>query len=112
MSEQQKQADNRARATTDEFRAFVREGWAPRFTGVLHHDGSLRAHVVSEELEHGFLHAVLLELWRAHGVAWLINTSFNGPGEPMVHRHDDALPLARRLGLDAVVIHGSLHRCR
>ena len=30
MSEQQKQADNRARATTDEFRAFVKEGWAPR----------------------------------------------------------------------------------
>ena len=30
VSEQQKQADNRARATTDEFRAFVAEGWAPR----------------------------------------------------------------------------------
>lgn len=29
VSEQQ-QADNRARATTDEFRAFVRDGWAPR----------------------------------------------------------------------------------
>lgn len=30
VSEQQKQADNRGRATTDEFRAFVREDWAPR----------------------------------------------------------------------------------
>ena len=30
MSEEQQQADNRARATTDEFRAFVRDGWAPR----------------------------------------------------------------------------------
>ena len=30
MSEEQQQADNRARATTDEFRAFVREDWAPR----------------------------------------------------------------------------------
>ena len=30
MSEQQKQADNRARATTDELRAFIREDWAPR----------------------------------------------------------------------------------
>ncbi|GAA4411848.1 aminopeptidase P family protein [Fodinibacter luteus] len=30
MSEQQRQADNRGRSTTDEFRAFVREGWAPR----------------------------------------------------------------------------------
>ena len=34
VSEQQKQADNRARATTDEFRAFVKEGWAPRHSTV------------------------------------------------------------------------------
>ncbi|HET9020669.1 MAG TPA: aminopeptidase P family protein [Ornithinibacter sp.] len=34
MSEEQTQADNRARATTDEFRAFVRDGWAPRRSGV------------------------------------------------------------------------------
>ncbi|MGK4008500.1 carbamoyltransferase C-terminal domain-containing protein [Sorangium sp. So ce1036] len=89
----------------------LRHGWGPRFAGVLHHDGSLRAQVVPDDPEHAFLHAVLLELWRAHGVAGLINTSFNGPGEPMVHRHEDAQELARRLGLDAVVIHGSLHRC-
>ncbi len=30
MSEEQKQAENRARPTTDEFRAFVKEDWAPR----------------------------------------------------------------------------------
>ncbi|MBM6405153.1 aminopeptidase P family protein [Phycicoccus sp. CSK15P-2] len=30
MSEEQKQADNRARSTTDELRAFIREGWAAR----------------------------------------------------------------------------------
>ena len=30
MSEDQKQADNRSRTTTDELRAFIREGWAPR----------------------------------------------------------------------------------
>ncbi|MEO6791370.1 MAG: aminopeptidase P family protein [Ornithinibacter sp.] len=30
MSEEQKQAENRARPTTEEFRSFVREGWAPR----------------------------------------------------------------------------------
>ncbi len=30
MSEEQKKADNRARPTTEEFRAFVREDWAPR----------------------------------------------------------------------------------
>ena len=30
MSEEQKKADNRGRFTTDEFRAFVKSGWAPR----------------------------------------------------------------------------------
>lgn len=30
VSEEQKQADNRARATTDELRAFIQEDWAPR----------------------------------------------------------------------------------
>jgi Xaa-Pro aminopeptidase len=30
VSEQQKQAENRARPTTEEFRSFVREDWAPR----------------------------------------------------------------------------------
>jgi Xaa-Pro aminopeptidase len=30
VSEQQKQADNRGRSTTDELRAFIREDWAPR----------------------------------------------------------------------------------
>ncbi|MFN8097520.1 MAG: aminopeptidase P family protein [Dermatophilaceae bacterium] len=30
MSEEQKVADNRSRETTDELRAFIRQGWAPR----------------------------------------------------------------------------------
>jgi hypothetical protein len=33
VSEEQKQSDNRARPTTDEFRAFVAEDWAPRAPG-------------------------------------------------------------------------------
>ena len=32
VSEEQKKADNRSRVTTDEFRAFVKSGWAPRST--------------------------------------------------------------------------------
>jgi Xaa-Pro aminopeptidase len=34
MSEEQKQAENRARPTTEEFRAFVKEDWATRRTSV------------------------------------------------------------------------------
>ena len=34
QSEHSEEPDNRGRATTDEFRAFVRDGWAPRRPGV------------------------------------------------------------------------------
>jgi Xaa-Pro aminopeptidase len=33
VSEQQQQSDNRSRPTTDEFRTFVAEDWAPRRPG-------------------------------------------------------------------------------
>lgn len=89
----------------------LRPGWEARFAGVLHADGSLRAQVIREDdPEQTFLAAVLARLWRTHGIAGLINTSFNGPGEPILHRPEDALECGRRLGLDGVVIDGSLHR--
>ena len=85
----------------------LRPGWEPRFAGVVHVDGTLRAQVVRDD---PFLEALLTRLWRVHGVAGLLNTSFNGPGEPIVHTRADALACARRLPLDGVVIDGSLHR--
>ena len=85
--------------------------WYDRFAGVLHADGSLRPQIVrADDPDQRFLHAVLTCLWERHGVSGLINTSFNGPGEPIVQRPEDALDCGRRLGLDGVVIHGSLHR--
>lgn len=83
------------------------EGWARKFEGVVHADGTLRAQVVGDD---PFLVGVLRSLWERHQVAGLINTSFNGPGEPIVHTRHDAVECARRLALDGVVIDGSLHR--
>ncbi|MDB4929962.1 MAG: hypothetical protein JWM10_2446 [Myxococcaceae bacterium] len=89
----------------------LRPEWRARFAGVVHADGTIRAQVVrSDDPEQAFLAAVLRRLWQRHGVAGLINTSFNGPGEPMLNRPEDALASARRLGLDGVVMDGSLYR--
>lgn len=85
----------------------LRPGWERHFGGVLHADGTLRAQVVADD---PFLVGLLRRLWTRHEVAGLINTSFNGRGEPIVHTSTDALDCARRLGLDGVVIDGSLHR--
>jgi len=89
----------------------LRPGWESRFAGVVHADGSLRAQVLREDdPDQRFLSALLTRLWERHGIAGLINTSFNGPGEPIVDRPEDALACARTLGLDGVVIHGSIYR--
>lgn len=89
----------------------LRPDWLPRFSGVVHADGTIRAQVIgANDPEQAFLALVLRRLWQRHGVAGLINTSFNGPGEPMVNRPEDALSCARRLGLDGVLVDGSLHR--
>lgn len=86
----------------------LRPGWEERFRGVVHTDGTLRPQVVSES--DTFLAALLRRLWHHYEIAGLINTSFNGPGEPMVHTRADALACAQRLGLDGVVIDGALRR--
>ncbi|MBL8634342.1 MAG: hypothetical protein JNM40_14055 [Myxococcales bacterium] len=89
----------------------VQTSYHAQLAGVLHKDGTVRAQVVNRDDEdNAFLYALLLRLWQSHGIAALINTSFNVRGQPILHRHEDALPAARSMGLDAVVIHGSLHR--
>jgi carbamoyltransferase len=88
----------------------VQPRWRQALQGVVHDDGSVRAQIVRPEDGNTWMHALLEMLWRDHGVPALINTSFNGPGKPIVQRHADALQVAGDLGLDGVVLHGSLHR--
>lgn len=88
----------------------VRDAWRPALRGVLHTDGSVRAQVVPDDGTNPWMHALLHHLWTEHGVPALINTSFNGPGQPIVQRREEALATGRTLGLDGVVVHGSLHR--
>ena len=88
----------------------VEPSWREQLAGVIHLDGSVRAQVVTDDGHNRWLHRLLRLLWRRDGIPALINTSFNGPGEPIVQRHADARACATRLGIDGVVIHGSLHR--
>jgi carbamoyltransferase len=50
-----------------------------------------------------FLQAVLDQAHRGGHPPVLINTSFNGPGEPIVDTAAQAFDCARRLGIDALV---------
>jgi carbamoyltransferase len=52
--------------------------------------------------------AALLAQWGDRAGGALINTSFNGPGEPIVSSTGDAIACFRRLGLDFLVIDDEL----
>ena len=78
--------------------------------GVVHVDGTARVQVVPEQgREFAWLRSVLELLRLEYGVPCLINTSFNGRGEPLVHTREDALQAAKRLGVDALVLGDELH---
>ena len=72
---------------------------------VVHSNGTTRPQVVEpgDELEH-----LLQSFGLITGIEVLANTSFNGPGMPIVHHPVEALRLARRRGVDVVDVEGCL----
>ncbi|MGY2118672.1 carbamoyltransferase C-terminal domain-containing protein [Nocardia gipuzkoensis] len=71
--------------------------------GVVHVDGTMRPQRVDPGLQPAY--ARLIQAFEAEtGIGVVLNTSFNGPGEPIVHSPADALRSGARLGLDAIVI--------
>ncbi|EKE00537.1 MAG: Carbamoyltransferase family protein [uncultured bacterium] len=83
--------------------------WQEKFAGVLHVDGTLRAQIVADSPENIFFYKLLEILNSKYNIAGVINTSFNIKGDPIVHYHQKAMEAATNMGIDMVVIHGSLH---
>jgi carbamoyltransferase len=86
--------------------------WRDRVPAASHIDGTARAQVVDPSDGLSELGALLEACWERHGLPCLVNTSFNGPGEPIVHSKVDALECGRRLGIDGVVIDDRFFRLR
>lgn len=76
--------------------------------GVVHGNGTARIQALFGRDQQPFLWDLLTYLDQHHHIPALINTSFNAPGEPIVHTPAQALDSARRMGLDAVLIDGQL----
>ena len=76
--------------------------------GVVHGNGTARIQTLFERAQQPFLWDLLTYLDQQHHIPALINTSFNAPGEPIVHTPAQALESAQRMGLDAVLINGQL----
>jgi carbamoyltransferase len=81
----------------------IRPDKEPLIPAVTHVDGSARVQVVDPELNPRFHR--LVEAFRAQtGIPLLLNTSFNGPEEPIVTTPADAIGLFQRSGLDFLAI--------
>jgi carbamoyltransferase len=89
------------------FIAHVRPEWADRIPSVVHADGTARVQTVSQE-QNPFLWHLIEAFEKETGVGILLNTSFNGQGEPVMARISEALSLLDGTDLDAVFIEGYL----
>lgn len=73
------------------------------YPSIVHADGTARVQVVSER-HSPFIFELLQNFRKATGSGLLINTSFNGPNEPIVNNLDDVLNAYNSLDLDFICI--------
>jgi len=83
--------------------AAVRPERAGRITAVVHADGSARVQTVARE-ETPVFWSLISALGDLTGVPVVLNTSFNGPDEPIACSPADAVRAFQACGLDALVI--------
>ncbi|MCU0722649.1 MAG: carbamoyltransferase [Planctomycetes bacterium] len=74
-----------------------------RIPAVVHVDGTVRAQVLEREA-HPLFHRMVSLFKERTGVGAVLNTSFNGPGEPIVGSPRDAVETFYSTGIDALVI--------
>jgi carbamoyltransferase len=81
----------------------VKENWRNRIPAVTHIDYSARHQSVTESSNKKF-YDLINSFYNKTGVPVLLNTSFNGPKEPIVESPYDAIRTFLETGLDHVVI--------
>jgi carbamoyltransferase len=81
----------------------VRSDKQSAIPAVVHVDATARVQTVSST-SNPFLYAILQHFKLRTGIPILVNTSFNGKGEPMVESVEDAIQCALRINLHGLVI--------
>ena len=81
----------------------TREAVRDKVPGIVHVDGSARVQSVEREIE-PLYHRLISRFHEITGVPLVLNTSFNGYGEPMVETAKEALDAMHSMGLDALAI--------
>lgn len=89
------------------FIANVRSEWVHSVPSIVHADGTARVQTISKE-QNSFLWQLIGDFEEITGLPMLLNTSFNGRGEPIYTRIEEALRLLDATDLDGVYVEGSL----
>ena len=75
-----------------------------KLPAITHVDGTARIQTVSKEC--GGYYDMLTALRAETGCSVVLNTSFNGPGEPIVETPQNALAFLKSSNIDAVYLDG------
>jgi carbamoyltransferase len=94
-----------------QYAADVRPEYREQFPGITHVDGSARLQTV-EPVNTPFLHAVLTAWYERTGSPVLINTSLNGPGDPLTETPEDSVETLRKTNMHALAMPPYLIRKR
>ena len=76
--------------------------------GAVHKDNSARIQTIFKKEDNPFLYDLLSYLDYKYKIKALINTSFNGNNEPMVHTPNDAINSLKKMKLDGLVVNGKI----
>ena len=87
--------------------AKCKEEWQSKIPAVVHTDGTSRYQSVTEEMNKDYYDIISL-FYKESGLPVVLNTSFNGPGEPIVETPWDALNAYINTNLPAVVIENTI----
>jgi carbamoyltransferase len=87
----------------------VKEEWRNKIPAVTHIDNSARHQSVTKNNNPKF-YSLINKFYEKTGVPVLLNTSFNGPKEPIVETPIDAIKTFIEIGLDFLVIDNVLIR--
>jgi carbamoyltransferase len=86
-----------------QYAADVRPEHRARYPGITHVDGTARLQTV-EPVRTPFLHALLTAWFARTGSPVLLNTSLNGPGEPLTETPQQSIATLRDTGMHALAL--------
>ncbi len=86
----------------------VKEEWKNKIPAVVHLDGTARPQIVKENI-HPVFHTILDAYNKATGIPVLINTSFNGHGEPIINTPEQAFAHLEKGSIDYLIINNMLY---